>query len=951
VLFTVYRKEDSKNIKKIISLRQLVLFVGLFLIVGAWTFTYLQVNREYAAETGNIIRENENLTKFLEGYVQARVKNVDDKLVSIKQDYERERRINADIREQVSQALKEPGIILLCLLNEKGEVIGGSTETSAKAIAASAAFKKQQERSNGTLYIDNPVLDEKTKQSLIRISRRIERPDGKFGGVVVATLKPEYFNTFYQQMEIDHRKFAVITGLDGVVKANLSANGSVAEGNTTAGSFLWRVAEATSGSYLDQSAGDGKPVFQSYRVMKDYPLIVSVGTDKQIALASYVQRRNMCFGTAFIFTVFVAFGCLMLRGQIKRRTEEQIKAEENISQQNQYLVALHETALALMQRHDLDALLWAIVERACFLTNTPHGFLHLVTADGDEIELTIGVGIYREGMGFRLKAGESLCGRVWQEGRPMWVEDYSKMEGADFSYPFSTILSIGCSPLRVRDKVVGVLGIGYTDAQHSPSVEEENLLDRLADIAAIAIDNALLYETVERELRERKRTEEELRQKTQEIQQMAYYDALTGLPNRGNLYMQLADEMKKITSDAKVGTVLFIDLDDLKMVNDVFGHGYGDDVIITASRHITEAVGPSGFVSRLGGDEFIVWLPGESDREKIGGIADTIIQALAREYDIGDTCFYMSASLGFAVYPEDGNTVQEIIKNADTALYEAKRSGKCGWAAYDVSMQEKAYQRMLFLKHLRAAVEKKELYLYYQPQLTMDGTIFGFEALLRWKNPEMGPILPSQFIAMAEESNLIQPIGEWVLREACRFAKRLADIGRGDIHVAINISPRQLANSNFVEFARNIFAEVGVDPRQIELEITETVLLTSVEETIQKLMALKAVGVHSALDDFGTGYSSLTYLQRLPVSTLKIDKTFIDLIVKDEARPVIIAAIVEMAHSLNMTVIAEGVETKEQFERLLGCDCDCIQGFYSCCPLPEEEAVGYLLQKGTEIMQ
>lgn len=944
---TANQKENSGRRKRILSLRQIVFVVGLLLITGSWIFVYVQLNREYSAVVKTVVRENENLAKSLDGYVQGTIKNIDDKLIGIKLDYERERRINTDIKEQFSRALKDPAIKQVCLLNERGEMINGSSGVTGKTILAGNAFNVLKNQSNGKLYIDNPFFDERTNQWLIYLSRRIDRPDGKFGGTITAALTPEYFNQFYQQMEIGGGKFATITGMDGIVRASLSAERIAAGENVSGSSLFWRVAEATSGSYIEQPASDGQSVIQSYKAMQGYPLIISVGADERTALAAYYQRRNAVFGGTLLFTFLVCFGCLALSSHINRRNDRQLMAEASISRQNEYLVALHETALALMQRHELDNLLSAIVERACFLTNTPNGFLHLVTVDGEEIELTIGVGIYEEAVGFRLRPGEALSGHVWQKGRPMWIEDYSTVQGAVLAQPFSAVLSSGCSPLQVRGKVVGVLGIGYTDRKHSPSEAEKNLLDRLADIAAIAIDNALLYEAGERELRERKRTEEELLQKTHEVQRMAYYDALTGLPNRGSLNQRLAEEIEKANTAEASGCVMFIDLDDLKMVNDVFGHGYGDNVIITAARHIVEAVGPAGFVSRLGGDEFIVLLPGESDREKISVIADELIRSLAREYDIGDTCFYMSASLGISVYPEDGSTVQEIIKNADTALYEAKRAGKCGWAAYNISMQEKAYQRMLFLKHLRAAVEKKELYLCYQPQLTMEGNVCGFEALLRWKSPEMGSISPTQFIAMAEESNLIQPIGEWVLREACRFAKRLADIGRGDIHVAVNISPRQLATSNFVEFARGVFAEIGVNPRQIEMEITETVLLTSVEETIQKLVALRAEGVHSALDDFGTGYSSLTYLQRLPVSTLKIDKTFIDLIVKDQAQPVIIGAIVEMAHSLNMTVIAEGVETKEQFERLLGCDCDCIQGFYSCCPLPEEDAVRYLLQSVT----
>jgi len=442
------------------------------------------------------------------------------------------------------------------------------------------------------------------------------------------------------------------------------------------------------------------------------------------------------------------------------------------------------------------------------------------------------------------------------------------------------------------------------------------------------------------DISERKTMENALQKKTQKIQQIAYSDGLTGLPNRAHLNRFLRGQVKKSQCGEAAGTVLFIDLDDLKMINDTFGHTAGDGVIVTTSKHIVDNAEKDAFVARISGDEFIVVMPGINDRNQIAGIANKMIDALSNDHNIGGARINMSASAGVAVYPEDGDTVDEILKNADNALYAAKRSGKNCWRFYEPAMQAEAYQTMILINGLRYAAERGELSLHYQPLVNiMTRQVVGFEALLRWNSSEYGSISPARFIPLAEQCGLIQPIGKWVLREACQFTRRLADLGCADCHVSVNISPHQLASADFIDSVCTIMDEANIKPHQIEFEITENVLLISLEDAVEKLTKLHSMGIRLALDDFGTGFSSLTYLQRLPVDILKIDKTFIDMISVDEAKTAIIGSIVDMAHILGMAVTAEGVEEERQLEYLAVNYCDYAQGYLFSRPVPEEEAL------------
>lgn len=432
----------------------------------------------------------------------------------------------------------------------------------------------------------------------------------------------------------------------------------------------------------------------------------------------------------------------------------------------------------------------------------------------------------------------------------------------------------------------------------------------------------------------------ELRQHRESLEELAFNDMLTGLPNRTRLNLLLEEEMAKARCGQASGIVMFIDMDDLKSVNDNFGHNYGDKVIVEAAKHIVNAVGKQALVARIGGDEFVVVLSGEATRERAYQIAHKAIQELCQEYEVSVEHLRMSASIGIAIYPEDSDRAEDILKKADSAMYAAKQAGRNCCRFYEPLMLQETYEKMMLTNGLHHALERQELFLHYQPQFTITGDIIiGFEALLRWNSSEFGLVPPDRFIPLAEQSGLILPIGQWVLQEACQFARRLADMGKENIHISVNISPRQLIADDFVDIVCETIENAGIRPERIEFEITESVLIESLENTVAKLEQLRQMGVMLSLDDFGTGYSSLTYLMSLPVGSLKIDRSFISDIAIEKVQMELVRSIIDLGHTLGLIIVAEGVETENQLALLLQIGCDRIQGYIFSKPISEEEAI------------
>jgi len=515
-----------------------------------------------------------------------------------------------------------------------------------------------------------------------------------------------------------------------------------------------------------------------------------------------------------------------------------------------------------------------------------------------------------------------MMARVFEQGETVHVENYHSYPGRIADPELERSTTIIMVPLKLENRVKGLLVAHWLDDVHFLSPEDIEVLQRYSELASAFLDRMEAHA---------------------EIRHLAYHDTLTGMANRTSLNLWLEEELAKARQGATQGVLFFIDLDELKVVNDTFGHSVGDDMILTAGTHIREAFGNEAFCARIGGDEFIVAISGEIHREDVAAMASGALEILSRDYEVLGERVPMSASVGVVLYPEHGDTADAILKNADSAMYAAKANGRNCWRFYEAALQNDAYETMMLTNSLRRALERDEITLHFQPLVRLgDQSINGFEALMRWNSSEHGVVSPKCFIPLAEKSGVIIPLGEWALREACAFARRIADDGRNDVHVAVNISPRQLAAPNFIDRVRTILAAAGIEARQLEMEVTENILIESMEESIEKLAELRALGVNVALDDFGTGYSSLTYLRRLPVGTLKVDKSFIDGILDDVMQAEYVGFIIHLAHALNLLVVAEGVESLEQVDKLRQFGCDCIQGFVFSRPISADAALKLL---------
>ena len=420
----------------------------------------------------------------------------------------------------------------------------------------------------------------------------------------------------------------------------------------------------------------------------------------------------------------------------------------------------------------------------------------------------------------------------------------------------------------------------------------------------------------------------------------AQHDFLTGLPNRMLLNDRVNQAIALAPRHHKKVAVLFLDLDGFKHINDSLGHPTGDKLLQSIAKRLVDCVRSSDTVSRQGGDEFVVLLSEVAQPEDTAITARRMLQAVAEAHSIDQHDLHVTTSIGVSVYPDDGQDAETLIKNADTAMYQAKENGRQSYQFFKSAMNVRAVERQSIEESLRRALERQEFTLYYQPKINLrTGQIAGAEALLRWKHPTRGPVPPAQFIPVAEDCGLILPIGNWVLREACQQARLWLDAGLPVATMAVNISAMELRDESFLEGVFAILKETRLDPTSLELELTESVLMKHAESAEYILKTLRASGVKVAVDDFGTGYSSLSYLRKFPIDALKIDQSFVRQISTTPSETTIVTAVISMGRSLKLRVVAEGVETRAELAFLQANNCDEAQGYYFSRPvLPHEFA-------------
>lgn len=491
-------------------------------------------------------------------------------------------------------------------------------------------------------------------------------------------------------------------------------------------------------------------------------------------------------------------------------------------------------------------------------------------------------------------------------------------------------------PICKFNEVVGAFNI-YADQTDYFSKEIVDLLDEMAHDISYAL-GAL-------ELEQRRKLAEA------EVERLAYYDTLTCLPNRRMLSSRLADEIVSSKRIGTFGALLFLDLDHFKNLNDSLGHAIGDELLVQLAERLKSQLREADLAARLGGDEFVVLLSNLSDNlesaiNNARKVTEKILTTLREPYTLKNHHYHSNSSIGVTLFPQEQQDAAAILKQADTALYRAKSIGRNTFQFYHPQMQEAAYKRLEMEKNLRIALSEDQLQLYFQPQFDHLHQLVGAEVLLRWIHPEIGFIPPDQFIPIAEEAGIIVEIGDWIFKHVFERVKTWQESGllKSHQHISINVSPKQFEQNNFFKLLSKIVAKSGVNASSIILELTEGAFLTSIDRTIEKMLQIRSLGFTFSIDDFGTGYSSLAYLKRLPLNELKIDKAFVDDIEHDSDDRAIVETVIAMAQHLKLTVIAEGVETQQQFDFLKENGCLHYQGYFFSRPLDQNTFENYLRQ-------
>jgi diguanylate cyclase (GGDEF)-like protein/PAS domain S-box-containing protein len=518
------------------------------------------------------------------------------------------------------------------------------------------------------------------------------------------------------------------------------------------------------------------------------------------------------------------------------------------------------------------------------------------------------------------------------------VETFNNAASAMFRYEPREVLGKPLSMLFVDPLVARTTSSMALTARR----KDGSIFPAEISLSACQLDDRLLSTALIRDVTERRMIENHLAH-------AATHDALTSLPNRNLLLERLQAAIAGSARSGKILALWFFDLNGIKTVNDVMGHAAGDQLLIAVGQRMTEMTGTDGVVARFGGDEFAVIANGFAAEADVGPAVAAFLRQLSRPFTLLGREVTVTANVGIAVYPKHSGSASELLLDASAAMMFSKVAGRNQFRFFDPIMHRQSEERLTLESELRRGIDRDELLLHYQPQVDVrTGRIVGLEALVRWKHPARGMVLPGQFIPIAEQTGLIGPLGEWVLRRACMDLKRLENMGIGNVRVGVNMSPRQF-DSDVVGAVRSALVDTGVTPHLLDVEITESTLIDDPDRVIGHLLDLKALGVHISLDDFGTGFSSLSYLKRFPADTLKVDRSFVTELAENPKDEAIAATIITLAHSMGMTALAEGVEELAQYDVLREADCDFVQGYLFSAAMSFDDVTVHL-QRNTPLL-
>jgi diguanylate cyclase (GGDEF)-like protein len=635
----------------------------------------------------------------------------------------------------------------------------------------------------------------------------------------------------------------------------------------------------------------------------------------------------------------------------------QVETERN----RRTLAALQELADIARKSLDLEVLLKALMTKAVDITEARIASVFLAEPDKKRFCILATYGFTPKGEGSTYVSFEhSVAKYVLQSKKPLVVADintdsrFSRANKKRYGTP-----SFACIPVLLDDDLIAVVNLADKGSGKPFEDDDMHILSVMLNEIHFALENAQIHKSIKlhalnlenrtmelhQEISKRKQVENEL-------MHLAHNDPLTGLSNRALFLDRLRQSLAQAKRWKKMVAVLFLDLDNFKPINDMLGHEQGDVVLQQVAMRLRRTLRDTDIVARHGGDEFTFALQDIHSPDDISKVAQKVLDCLIPPFVLKGREHYVGGSIGISIYPEDGTDAEELVNHADTAMYLAKNDGKNSFRFYTQQLGEQVKERLEMELELRQALKEDQFELYYQPQVDVEtGELSGMEALIRWNHPQRGLISPAQFIPLAEKIGLIDMIGDWVLRQSCIQQNHWREEGvmpvRLLINISVNISAQQFRGGDIVETVAEILNKTGLDPRLLELEITEGILMEHAEDSAVLLNQLKKMGLRLAIDDFGTGFSSLTYLKQFPIDTLKIDRSFVMSLPMDENDGAIVRAIINLAHNMGIKTIAEGVETVEQLKFLQNLHCNEVQGYLFSQPVPAKEIVRMLHDQET----
>ncbi len=866
------------QLPKLIAQRRSTAILGMTIIAMLWAGIVVKYFESVANDKREAERENQNFAMLFEENVLRSIGEIDKALLYLRRTVEA-RRANGDERSfhsilQSSDVLSE--IIVQAAIVDAQGIIRWSNATTETTPAISVAdrdhIKVQLKSTEDLLYVSQPVIGRASGQWSVQFTRRFLNKDGTIGGVVVASLNPAHFTSFYDKIDLGTSGAISLIGSDGVVRA---AGGNAADryalGQDINGTALARHMLAEGGAtFEDKSASSHDSRLVTIRKVRGHPLWVSVSVDESdIFQRSWANLRlHAIVGIVLTLLILAAMEqILRTEAKVRQKADQLQLTLENMSQ-----------GIMLVTK---DLQIPIINSRCGELLDLPAEFIEHPPRFDELVE-------------FQTRMSE------FKNAHPSATKALANHPGAD-----ATQFTI--SERKLPNGTVIEVRSGH--------LPDGSFVQTFTDIT--------------------KRFEAE-----SHVARLASEDPLTGLPNR-RVFRGALDNVSRRQRVSPDGvrqpaefSVLFLDLDRFKVINDTLGHRIGDLFLQAVAVRLKGVLAATDVLARLGGDEFAIVVPTIESRSALETLATRLTEVVGQPYEIDGHRILSSVSIGIAVGPRDGDNSDDLLKAADLALYAVKATARGTYRFYQKSMNEEINDRRQVEMDLREALERHELELHYQPIIDLQrNVITGFEALARWRHPEKGMVPPTVFIPVAEDSGLILSLGAWALREACSNAARWPS----HLKIAVNLSPVQFSAPNLFETIDSILAETGLPPRRLELEITERIFMDNSEKTLSALHRLKQLGVCISMDDFGTGYSSLSYLRSFPYDKIKVDRAFVSDLAEGTEHVVIVQAVVSIARALGMTTTAEGVETVGQKEFLAALGCNEAQGYLFSAPVPIEK--------------